>query len=321
MRSRWLWMVLLCGAAAIRASANEPSVDQIKARIESLRARINQLDAQQRTANEKDVDAVVERVLTDAENRSKFLSASDEMIAGFSGTHAFIGSADGRFTLIPGVLFQMRDATNFNFANSDYENGFVTRRLKIYMDGNAFGPDFTFRFLWETNFSDGSVFLQDAWVLYRITDGWSLRIGQFKEPWNKEECAGDFVALACDRSLMNALIGGGQTLRSQGVSLIHAGDKHRAEIMFDDGLSTINSGFQNTQSDSTLFPFVTDFGVSGRVDYLIKGLWRDADDFTALAGREELIDVGAGFSFTQGGANDIVFYTLDAQYKNTHGFA
>ena len=321
---------LLTAAATNVTVAAEPTRDELAEEIRQLKARIEQLEAKQPTSGPSaaDVDRVVRDVLADAERRSQLLMQDGAVTAGFDleRTKFYIRSADGNFLWTPGLLFQFRNTTNFLSADDagdddTIQNGFDVRRMRFFFVGNAFSPDLTYRFQWESNNNGGGVFLQDAFVRYQFADQWAVQVGQFYDEWSHEQSMLDPFTLAADRSLINALIGGGQTERVQGVMLLYD-DRERwvAQAIFHDGANTDNTDWEETGGGSA-FLGITDpnFGASGRLEYFFSGTRQAYETFTALGTTEDLLVAGAGADFTQGGDSNALFHLVDLQYENTAG--
>ena len=317
---------LLTIAATSLTYAAEPTREELADEIRQLKARIEQLEAKQPAPGPSaaDVDRVVRDVLADAERRGHLLMQDGEVTAGFDRERAkfFIGSADGNFLFMPGFLFQARNTTNITTGDDDdVQNGFEIRRMRFYFVGNAFTPDLTYRFQWEASSNGGGVFLQDAFVRYRFADQWAVQVGQFYDEYSHEQSMLDPFMLAADRSLINALIGGGQTERVQGVMLLYDDHEHLgARVALHDGANTDNTDWTESGGGSA-FLGVTDpnFGATGRVEYFFSGTRQAYETFTALGTTEDLLTAGAGADFTQGGDSSALFHLIDLQYENTGG--
>src|SRR5687768_5139432 len=317
---------------ATSAFAQEPTRDELLEQLRQLQARVEQLEAKQQASaktspSAADVDRVVREMVTDAERRSRLMSQDVGLTAGFDlqRTKFYLRSDDGNFLLMPGFLFQARNTTNFTTGDDDdVENGFEIRRMRFYFTGNAFTPDLTYRFQWESNSNGGGVFLQDAFVRYAFARDWAVQVGQFYDEFSHEQSMLDPFMLAADRSLINALIGGGQTERIQGVMLVYDDREHwSAQLAFHDGFNSDNTDWTEDGGGGGAFVGVTptNFGASARVDYFVRGTRRDYEDFTALGTSQDLLVLGAGADFTQGGDSDALFHTIDLQYENTNGLA
>src|SRR5205814_9312692 len=137
--------------------------------------------------------------------------------------------------------------------------------------------------------------LENAYVQYRFRSDWSVRAGQWKDNVFHEENVRSSHQLAVDRSLVNELLGGGNTDYVQGVAMVYdKGGALRGEVSFHDGVSSGNTDFVDRS---------TNFGFSGRAEYAIMGGYSGYSDFTAahIGGREseDMLIVGAGFDWTQ----------------------
>src|SRR5205823_12674048 len=134
-----------------------------------------------------------------------------------------IQSEDGRFSFSPGFLMKLRYVANWREhgradGNDDSEEGFEVRQMKLIATGNVFSPDLTYRLQLESDRTDGHVFLQDLYARYHFASDWSFRLGQFKDIVFHEETTSDGLVVPVERSLINALIGGARTDRTQGAS-------------------------------------------------------------------------------------------------------
>jgi hypothetical protein len=319
---------LLTIASANVALAAEPTRDELAEEIRQLKARIEQLEAKQPTTGPTaaDVDRIVRDVVADANRRSQLLMQEGGTTAGFDleRTKFYIRSADGSFLFMPGLLFQARNTTNITTGDDDdVQNGFEIRRMRFYFVGNAFTPDLTYRFQWEAGSNGGGVFLQDAFVRYRFADQWAVQAGQFYDEYSHEQSMLDPFMLAADRSLINALIGGGQTERVQGVMLLY--DDHErwaARGALHDGANSDNTDWTEAGGGGAFIGVTdTNFGAFGRLEYFFSGTRQAYETFTALGTTEDLLVAGAGADFTQGGDSNALFHLVDLQYENTSGTA
>src|SRR5712671_6041777 len=82
--------VVLVGASAARAA--EPSVEELKAQLQELNKKVAALETKQ-AVNNADVQATIDAVLRDAEQRSKLLADNADWQAGYDTTF-FIRSGD-----------------------------------------------------------------------------------------------------------------------------------------------------------------------------------------------------------------------------------
>jgi hypothetical protein len=193
--------------------------------------------------------------------------------------------------------------------------------MKIIFEGNAFSPDLTYKFQWDTRSADGGVFLQDAWIRYKFADQWRIELGQYKDGIHHEEAMPDQYQLAAERSFINALIGGANIDRVQGAMLMYDnGNNLHANFILHDGYNSKNTDFTDTGGGSAFVGVRdTNFGVSTRVEYLINGAWKQYDDFSALGNTQDLLVIGGGANWSQGGDDNVLFHTADIQWENANG--
>jgi hypothetical protein len=326
------------------ASAAEPSQQELMDQLKSLQAKIERLEAnqnqQQQAGNAKSQDATLDSVLKDAERRSQLMQA-EGFTAGYSKGKFLIQDASGNFVMNPNFQFQIRHVTNFrdedaaDGGDEAIESGLEIRRMKIAFDGNVFTPDLVYKFQWASNRAGGALALEDAWIRYTFDKqrGLAFRAGQFKDPTLHEEIVSSKRQLAVDRSLLNEVLGGGQTDYIQGASIIWddgaEGLPLRAEVGYSDGINSDNTNFQDGGGSALLIgPLAAsgtgatavsavnpDWGAFARAEYLAFGNWKQYDDFTVMGNTEDLLVLGAGVSYTEAGEADLFIYTADAQYE------
>jgi hypothetical protein len=290
------------------------------ARIAALEAKLAQLESQQSKAEISAAQGrAVDRAIADADTKGRFMMA-DGFVSGWDNGFK-LGSADGEFLIQPFIEFQFRNVTNYadelNGGDSDLENGFENRRLKFGARGNLFNKDFTYMFRFQADRDGGDLSPDYAYATYKFADDWSFRFGQTKLNWTHEETTADTKQLAAERSLLNQIVGGNQTSFVQGASLIYGSKDNpfRGEVQYTDGDATANTDFTDQQEDG---PY-QDFGVAVRAEYKFMGDWDAYSDFTARKTEADLLVVGAGLDWAQGGDGDVYRFTADGQWENTTG--
>jgi hypothetical protein len=134
----------------------QPQQTDVSEEIQALRARIDQLEKQQKEQQLKQQEAqqqaTTDSVLLDAQHRSQLLDSTG-VSAGWNASKQqfFIGSDDGKFYFHPGIIFQFRGVVasrehQKSDGGNDTQMGFEVRRAKFYFDGNIFTPDLTYKF-------------------------------------------------------------------------------------------------------------------------------------------------------------------------------
>ncbi|MBC8108730.1 MAG: hypothetical protein H7Z14_19255 [Anaerolineae bacterium] len=296
------------------AQSTQPSEQELSDQIRALETQVRQLQTTQQNLDSAAVDDTVERVLHDADRRSKLMAVNGAGI-NWSNGKLTIQSDTGDFLLHPWMQFQFRLAVNALDTSDDYsvENGFEVRRLKFGVDGNAFSPKLTYAFIWATSRNGGGVSLEEAWARYAITKEWSVLGGQFKGPFAHESIVSSKRLLAADRTIGDDYFTGGDDF-VQGVAAIYSVDQWRALGSLHDGArNNFNQDFQDFPTNNATW------GAAGRVEYKFMGDWKNYDDFTALSTKNDLLVVGAAADYTEAGDTTFLLHTIDAQYENGQG--
>ena len=324
--------VAASGMTGGTAGAAEPSQQELMDELQALRAKVEQLEAAQtRQADRpdaKEVDATLKSVLEDADRRSQLLQAQG-FTAGFNKGKFVIQSEDGNFVLNPNFQLQLRYVTNYreeDAANSidgdaTTEHGFEVARMKLRFEGNVFSPDTKYKFQWGSNRNNGNFVLEEAYVTHKLNFAPDLFVkgGQFKDPTFHEEVTFSRHQLAVDRSLANEVLAGGQTDWIQGVGIVWddgpEGLPIRGEAGYTDGPNSDNTNFVDGGGSPSFGVASPDYGIYGRVEYLVFGDWDDYLDFTAMRNDQDLLVIGGGLFYTQAGDGDAIFNTVDAQYE------
>ncbi len=214
-----------------------------------------------------------------------------------------------------------RNDTVYDTAGSGTtQNGFEVRSLRFGLDGNLFNKDFTYFFLYNTGnggTNAGNMFLEQAWVKYRLSDEWAVRAGQIVDPSVHEQVVPQWNQLAVDRSLVNQILTGAGQVFTQGAEVIYQPKDSalKAEIGLTDGANTGNTDFRDPPSNPT------DFGATGRVEYTLMGDRAGYNQFTALKQKHDSLIIGAGGDYTQGGSVNSFIHTVDAQYQSPSGLS
>lgn len=288
----------------------------LQRKIDDLRVQIRQLQSAPAWApSSSDIDAAIAAVRADADQRSALLADSGVALGGYFDNKFVIRSADGNFSLSPGIFMQFRyNATirqdQKNSGASQTDDGFEFRRMKFSLDGNAFTPNLTYFFLFAIDRHTGDFVNEELSVRYRFHPNWAIRVGQYKENITQEQAVVAKKILAVERSLMNELINQGESF-VQGVQIEYDNAKDfRAVLGFTDGYSSRNTNFQ----DPPVNPF--NFGVNGRVEYKFFGDWSAYQDFTPLGTKRDLLAASAAFDVSQSGDSDVFRHGVDLHWEN-----
>lgn len=194
-----------------------------------------------------DEDALRRALLADASRRETHAGT-----AGHDGRF-FLASADGGFRLNCGVQFQTRYALTFRDAEGpekDLANGFQVNRAKLHLTGQALDGAVRFNMLLPFSSSTGVMGLENAFFDHDLGEGFTLRWGQFKPPFMREELVSALHQLAVDRSVANEVYNQDW---AQGVQLGWSGERVRLAGAFTDGFGTTNTAhFDPAEADAAL---------------------------------------------------------------------
>jgi Phosphate-selective porin O and P len=338
---------LTAGAAKAQSTDNNPSstaptTAELEAKVDALETKVNQLEGKEDELQANEA-ATIKQVLADADEHTQFLPGNIQ--GGYAPSAGFvIRSADGNFTFHPGVVLDFREMTSYREdtpakgggetakTGYDTQSGFDVTRARLVFDGTI---NKNVGYYVQFQDDQGTAFnLLDAYASYRFDDSpFGVKVGQFKDPWLHERNLSEARLLAVDRSLVESYLGGGQTARVQGAALTYDQDKLRGQLVVHDGFNSTNTKFfdaggigKGDGGGAGVTP--TDYGVSGRGEYMIIGDrtkdsdgYKEYDQFTALGDKQDILVAGTGFDYSQAGDNDVYFHTADLQYDTTSGWS
>jgi phosphate-selective porin OprO/OprP len=260
-----------------------------------------------------EIRAIVSEMLADADARTSLLAEGAN--AGHDGKNFVLSSADGSFKLAITGAMQLRYQLNFrdnndagpgaSRANDDFESGFEARRTRVIFKGNIVDKNLTYCIQPDFSRRDGELDLLDAWTSYKWDNGVALKWGQFKMPFLREELVTDWYQLVIDRSNTNAVF---TQDRSQGIEASYRNDSIKLALAFNDGFNSKNSEFGSVNGLGN-FGFVraggeSDWGVTGRAEWKVRGDWQQFEDLTSVPGSSYACMLGAA-GHVEGSANDI----------------
>jgi hypothetical protein len=323
-------LVLSLGVVAQAETA--PGDTAVRAELEALRARINELETNQNDhwLNERraeEVKGLIREVLSDADSRA---SLAGGVTAGHDGKRFFLASEDGTFLLQPSAYVQARYVYNdrdgsTSTGGDDRETGFTIRRMKLGFDGHIGSPKLTYLFVVTTDNNTESIFLDDAIIGYQAMDGVTINVGQGKAPFLREELISDKQQLAVERSLVNELF---TVRRVQGIwAKIDANDNAKVALSLNDGVASGDAGDAAGGTAAATNDFDTDasdIAMTARLDLRLAGNWEQWDDFSSWSNEETALFLGAAVHYELGETGDnqasatfdsIVEWTVDASYE------
>jgi phosphate-selective porin OprO and OprP len=203
-------------AAPGSGAASKQEVDQLRQEVAEQRQTIEELKAmvqklvdvktQPAASAANDKAQVVNATLTEggtqaAQATQPAAKPSTSPVAGWTGEHFFIRSADGKFQLQPYGYVQ----TDYRAYDGDGSpaDTFVIRRARLGFQGN-YGKYYDFALLIDGVAVQG-VNVRDAYVNIKPVPQFQTQIGQFKVPFAQEEVDSDANILFIERSLASLL--------------------------------------------------------------------------------------------------------------------
>lgn len=291
--------------------------DALAAKVERLEERVaadGDWLTEQRAQQIRDI---VSDVLADGSARDAL--RGDGAAAGYDKSKGFfLSSGDGNYTLSLKGDMQLRWALNGRSIASgaaaqgspanttaDESWGFEFRRVRLTFFGNVIDPSWTYevKMAYNRNATSGTNgFLDDAFVAKDLGDGWSLRVGQFKPPFLREELVSAVSQLAVERSLVNDAF---TAARAQGLRLGWQDERFKIEAFYGDTMranatapyavttgsagplnaggalgvaASQNTGFSANQSD---------YAFAARVEWKPTGEWKQFRDMQSFRGEEQ----------------------------------
>jgi hypothetical protein len=209
-------------------------------------------------------------------------------------------------------------------AEDDVTNrgGFDIPHARLDFKGHVFGPDTRFRIQGEfsnerpdklqlysnppvtvspeNGASNGKFQLLDAYILQEVGNGWAVRIGQFKLPFDRGWEVPIANQLTGERSTVALHMGLG---RSQGVELAWGGDSTRMRVALSDGGNDRIFDayhFSTTQPANSPYDFTqAELAISARMEFKLAGNWREFDSMTSPPGSETGVLLGVGAHWQQ----------------------
>ena len=268
------------------------------------------------------IRSVVEDVLADSESRASL--RQDTMTAGWNDGF-FLASPDGRFKLEVGGFIQPAFMwSSINPPESDKLDQLPNRYgfgsggyNELIFKGHVFSP--AIQFMVKTNFvfnqaisiernvgepnsqvqgsDSGNLNLLDAWVRINFSDNWSMRVGQYRLPYAREQLVVDQYQMGVSRSIVSRNYG---LWYSQGIEFQFQGDDTRWNLSVDNGATdnVLGENLKVAGSEPLNNPWYSQqssFSVNSRMEWKPFGAWNDFNSFTSPMGEQAGLLLGLAF--------------------------
>lgn len=253
---------------------------------------LSPLQADARTTTPDDVRRIVDEALADAATRTSITNAQ----AGIgSNGRFFLASSDGNFRFNPSAEVQFRYHATFNA--DDDNHGFQMHRLRLNFRGHAITPSLRYRLHLRYRSDTGDFVFDDLYAEYTFDSGISLRLGQFKLPFDRENYATSAtLTLLPDRSLLDAVFA---LSRAPGAEINYEADRWRLAAAISNGRRAAGTDFSD--------PDIADIALSGRFEFRFADApWSQFDDQTAFPDDDFGILLGLGAHWQQGDAANTI---------------
>lgn len=298
----------------------QDEIQKLRNENQSMRDQIDELRARTEDnwlteARADQIRALVQDVLADADTRSNLLN--DGLMAGWSD-HFFLADAFGRFLLEFEGLIQFRWMYNYRFSANPTpdknRSGFENTRTRLTFRGHVFSEDL--QYLVRGEFArhaiegavGGVLYLYEAWLRYHLDNNWSVRAGQFKLPFMREELVYEAAQLAVEHSLMNEIMSIG---RSQGIELAYHDSANSFSLVFSDGTTPrgrlLGGLLPPTAANRGALASDTEYALTARFERLLAGTWNQFADFTSPVDEEFGMLLGLAAHIQQGESTETPF--------------
>ena len=212
---------------AVPVLADEPSYDELVARLDAAEARIAEMSeapaSELDIARAKATKQLVRDVLADADTRTMMQGNGNPVTV---NVHGFVQS---RYTYSGG-------------GNDEAQHGFSVPRARLILSGDVYDWEYKVSGQWTEG---GDFSLMDAYAQGGLLSG-TFRVGQFKAPFMREVLVSQQDTLMAERSIVSNMFGQG---RSQGVQWSRDFGMLDFSGAFTDGFDTANgAGVQNGQA-------------------------------------------------------------------------
>ncbi len=213
------------------------------------------------------------------------------------------------------VSVQTQFQYNMNFRDDDSLGdddttlGFSMRRTRVNFTGPV-ADNIKGKVQIDFNAGTGSASVLEAYADWDINDSLSLRIGQAKVHYLREDSVGTVRMLTSDFSVQNRTFGQGY---SQFIEAAYSSDNWRGWVAFSDGFGSDNTSFNDADE--------ADFALTARAEFKFGDAdWKAFDQFTSWRGSNSGGNLGLAAHYQSTGStnpslsDDVSLFTVAADF-------
>lgn len=308
--------------------------DEVRVEIEHLRREIDALRRERSPdrrwldeARRRETAAVVKGILTDASSRTAFVDAG--VAAGWIDDAFRIRSDDGDFELRFWGQVQIRYIVNSRQGDQSLPRnppgtlwGLENRRTRVRCEGHVGDPRIEYVSQLGFRSAGGAGFLELAFLRVRLSDEWSLQVGQFRPRFLREFTVPATDQLAVERSPVAVFFNPGF---AQGAQLQWQSDQVRIVGWAGDGLggrTLARTDSQNTSWNES----PARWAAFGRAEWKLDGTWGQFNRLSSRRGTDPGVLLGADMGCQQIerttlGAGNVISTTASADLTIDFGGA
>lgn len=204
------------------AATTEEQLRRLEALLEAQQRKIEALESQVRTKNDRDADLAraevmrrqIREILSDEEFRESLMPST--LMAGYDNGF-YLRSSDDQF------LFRINGRMQFRWTHyatrarnryllprreRDDRTGFDFQRIRLALSGHAWSPDTQYYIEMKAD-AGGSydVVLHEAWINQRFADEFQMKAGVFRLASTRSQFNGDSSLQLVDRPMVDAVFG------------------------------------------------------------------------------------------------------------------
>ena len=302
-----------CAAILVVGVQDAAATTDLDGQLDTLRAEITEYRRARRSAEVESTrrrltaQAIEARLTELGSTAVDAASNSRSDSAGWNGTFGW-RSPDANFSLSVSAQLQIRYVVNRRSGDEGRSNdpagvtrGLEQRRVRLVFSGVLVDPSWSYQIRGAFRRNGGEFFLEDTWIRKSLGDGVSVRVGQFKPPFLREDTVSSRRQLAVERSVVCDFF---RQAWAQGIQATVLTDRVRVSGWFGDGIGPRSFGDARFNSINTPWQdTATSYSATGRVEWKLDGTWSQFDSFNSPRGSPRAAMLGAAIATQQANSN------------------